>query len=154
MDKIQLLSIEQIKPYENNPKAHTDEQIAEIVKSIKAFGFDQPIVVDQNYEIIKGHGRRLAAIEIGLAEVPVIVRDDIDQNTAKLLRVLDNKLQSRTWEDQALRSELLELKDRGYLGLTGFGDKDIPVGRTMGAVGGVSDFKLDTHHQCPSCQYK
>jgi hypothetical protein len=71
--------IEDVHPYANNAKEHPDEQVEKIRSSIKNYGWDQPIVVDAGGEIIKGHGRRLAAKSLGMAEVPVIVREDLSE---------------------------------------------------------------------------
>ena len=63
--------------YARNPKTHPDDQIAKIAASIASFGFDQPIVVDAEGVIIKGHGRREASLLLGLTRVPVVVRNDL-----------------------------------------------------------------------------
>ena len=63
--------ISKIKPYENNPRDNTNA-IAEVAQSIKAYGFQQPIVVDKKGVIIVGHTRYLAAKQLGLKTVPVV----------------------------------------------------------------------------------
>lgn len=72
--EVEVWDIEDVHPYVNNPKQHPDEQVERIRSSIKNYGWDQPIVVDAEGEIIKGHGRREAALSLGLEQVPVIVR--------------------------------------------------------------------------------
>ena len=62
--KILYEPTDKLKPYKHNAKVHTDEQIAQIVKSINEFGFNDPIAVDETYTVIEGHGRLLAAQEI------------------------------------------------------------------------------------------
>ncbi|MFH3639762.1 ParB/Srx family N-terminal domain-containing protein, partial [Acinetobacter baumannii] len=81
--------VDDVKPYELNAKIHSEEQVAKIAESIARFGWDQPIVVDKNGVIIKGHGRRLAAIKLGLIEVPVLVRDDLNEEQVKAARLAD-----------------------------------------------------------------
>ena len=68
--EIQEIKIEQIKPYKNNAKKHSETQIANVAESIKQFGWAQPIVLDSNKEIIIGHCRYLAAQRLGMLEVP------------------------------------------------------------------------------------
>lgn len=84
------MPIGDIKPSSKNAKPHPDEQVVGIAKAIKTFGWDQPIVVDKNHEIIKGHGRRLAAIYLEMTHVPVIVRDDLTEEQADAARISDN----------------------------------------------------------------
>ena len=78
--KIELWDIDRVKPYGLNAKKHDDKQVDGIINSIQRFGWDQPIVVDANGEVIKGHGRRLAAIKIGLKKVPVLQRLDLTRS--------------------------------------------------------------------------
>ena len=77
MKKIELIDLEKLVPYELNSKIHDDAQVKKIAESIKQFGWDQPIVVDKDMVIIKGHGRSLAAKLLGVKQVPVLVRDDV-----------------------------------------------------------------------------
>lgn len=70
--KIEILPINKIKPYENNAKLHPKEQIDQIKKSIKEFGNNDPIAIDENNVIIEGHGRFLALKELGYDEVEII----------------------------------------------------------------------------------
>ncbi|AVI35233.1 ParB N-terminal domain-containing protein [Acinetobacter baumannii] len=100
--KIQMWIVDDVKPYELNAKIHSEEQVAKIAESIARFGWDQPIVVDKNGVIIKGHGRRLAAIKLGLIEVPVLVRDDLNEEQVKAARLADKDRHSVavvTWND-------------------------------------------------------
>lgn len=100
--KIQMWIVDDVKPYELNAKIHSEEQVAKIAESIARFGWDRPIVVDKNGVIIKGHGRRLAAIKLGLIEVPVLVRDDLNEEQVKAARLADKDRHSVavvTWND-------------------------------------------------------
>jgi hypothetical protein len=78
-------------PYIRNAKRHPPEQIDKIAGQISAYGFDQPIVIDAHNVIIKGHGRREAALKLGLKEVPVIV-SSLDEYQAMASRIGDNKV--------------------------------------------------------------
>lgn len=118
---IEWRSVDSIIPYINNTKQHSDEQVAKIAGSIAEFGFDQPIVVDGNHVLIKGHGRLLAARKLGLTQVPVLVRTDLTPTQVKAARIADNKVAESEWDQNLLKLELIELKASDFdLGLTGF----------------------------------
>ncbi|MFX5415865.1 ParB/Srx family N-terminal domain-containing protein [Acinetobacter baumannii] len=104
--KIQMWIVDDVKPYELNAKIHSEEQVAKIAESIARFGWDQPIVVDKNGVIIKGHGRRLAAIKLGLIEVPVLVRDDLNEEQVKAARLADNRVAIGDIDADLLKLEL------------------------------------------------
>ena len=105
-DRIERLSPDAVIPYANNAKEHPDDQVKKIASSIKNYGWDQPIVVDADNEIIKGHGRLQAAELLGLDEVPVIRRDDLTDAEAKAARIADNKTAESPWENDLLATEL------------------------------------------------
>jgi ParB-like chromosome segregation protein Spo0J len=69
------MRVSEIKPYEKNAKKHPKKQVEQVAKSIKSFGFNQPIVVDKNNVVIVGHGRLEAAKFLNLEDVPVITVD-------------------------------------------------------------------------------
>jgi DNA modification methylase len=113
-------------PYINNAKTHPPEQIAKIAASIVEFGFDQPIVVDGQGLVIKGHGRLAASLQLGLKRVPVVVRTDLTPSQIKASRLADNKTAESPWDEELLRLELGMLREQDYdLGLTGFADDEI-----------------------------
>ena len=106
-----LQPIESIIPYGNNAKEHPDGQVDKIASSIKNYGWDQPIVVDADNEIIKGHGRLQAAKKLGLEQVPVITRTDLTPAEAKASRIADNKTAESDWDEDLLGVELEQLMD-------------------------------------------
>ena len=113
-----------LTPYSNNAKTHPTEQIDKIAASIASFGFDQPIVVDGDGVIIKGHGRREASLRLGLDKVPVLVRDDLSVAEIKAARIADNKTAESPFDEDLLRIELEALMEEDFdLSLTGF---DLP----------------------------
>ena len=75
-DKIEVLALDKIKEYPHNNKIHPESQVNKIIKSIETFGFRNPILLDGDGEIIAGHGRYLAAKEMGLDSVPCILDED------------------------------------------------------------------------------
>jgi hypothetical protein len=110
----------QLKVYEHNPKIHTPEQVEKIAAQISEFGFDQPIVVDADGMIIKGHGRRAASLALGLKKVPVIV-SKLDKHKAAAARIGDNKVAEAPWDDALLKMEFQALNLAQFdMSFTGF----------------------------------
>lgn len=121
-------SIDSITPYDKNPKEHPPEQVARIAKSIKSFNFDQPIVVDRDRIIIKGHGRYLAAKSLGYSEVPIIVRTDMSENETRAARIADNQTAESYWHIGNLLREMEALYGMDFdLDLTGYGQDEIKI---------------------------
>jgi hypothetical protein len=110
--EIVWLAPESLTPYAKNAKVHTTEQVDKIAGQIAAFGFDQPIVVDEQRVIIKGHGRREAAIRLNLQAVPVIVTD-LDEYQAMAARIGDNKVSEAPWDTAMLQFEFGTLEAQG-----------------------------------------
>ena len=111
--KIEYLSKEELKPYVNNAKVHTAEQVEQIKKSIREFGFNDPIAIWHDNEIIEGHGRLLAIMEMPeIAEVPVIRLDGLTDEQRKAYTLVHNKLTMNTGFDMdMLNLELEEIID-------------------------------------------
>jgi hypothetical protein len=120
---LQKWPIERVLPYENNVKKHPPAQVAGIANSIKQFGWDQPIVVDKDGVIIKGHGRRLAAISLGYKEVPVLVRDDLTPEQVRAARLADNRAAMSDIDTELLRLELADMNSELLKGI--FDDKEL-----------------------------
>lgn len=109
--KIEYWPIENLTPYELNAKKHEKDQVARIAEAItKADGFDVPIVVDKHGVIIKGHGRRLAALQLGMKTVPVIVRSDLNPEQVKAARLADNRAAISDLDPNKLREELASME--------------------------------------------
>lgn len=100
-------NIEDIKPYENNPRIN-DEAVEYVANSIKEFGFRNPIILDKNNVIICGHTRLLASKELKLKEVPCIIADDLTDEQVKALRLADNKVSEKSMWDYSKLDEELE----------------------------------------------
>jgi ParB-like chromosome segregation protein Spo0J len=105
--EVVYLSPNSIHPYYRNPKVHGKQQIAAIARSIRDFGFDQPIVVDEDKTIIKGHGRYFASLSLKLMEVPVIVRTDLSTAQVIASRIADNRLFAMTAIDYDIHEQEL-----------------------------------------------
>lgn len=129
-----------LTPYANNAKIHTDEQIEKLAGAIAAWGFDQPITVDANHVIIKGHGRREAALRLNLDLVPVIITDHLDEHQVMAARIADNKLASLEYDNAKLAFDVGTLERVNFdLNLTGLGFEEVKTLLSAGdlSVGGV-----------------
>ena len=114
--KIEMWTLDRIKPYEKNAKLHNAEAIK---ASIRDFQPDQPIVVDGDGVIIKGHGRLEAAKSLGMKEFPVIVRTDLAPQQVKACRIADNSCNKSGWDMAILNVDLADMPeiDFGKYGL-------------------------------------
>lgn len=122
---IKIWNIDDLVPYELNVKKHDPEQVDKIAKSISDFGWNQPIVVDKSGVIIAGHGRRLAALKLGLTKVPVWMRDDLTDDQVRALRLADNRVAEGDIDTEMFRRELETLE----YDLTGiFDEKELDFG--------------------------
>ena len=127
VDKIEQWDIEKLIPYAKNSRTHSDEQIAQIAASIKAFGFTNPILVGSDGVIVAGHGRLSAARKLGLSQVPVIVLDHLSDTERRALVIADNQLALNAgWNTELLSIEIQELKDLDFdIDLLGFTDEQL-----------------------------
>lgn len=115
---VKTVGIDTITPYPRNAKAHPREQIEKIANSIREFGFNQPIVVDENNVVVVGHGRLEAARVLDMFEVPVL-KVKLSEDQARAYRLADNKLNESKWEMDLVMDELRELSVP-MIELTGF----------------------------------
>jgi len=123
--EIVYLAPNKLTDYAKNAKKHPDEQIDKLAQQIDAFGFDQPIVVDKKLVIIKGHGRKRAALKLGLSRVPVII-SDLSESEAKAARIADNKVTSLEYDENLLKFDLHSLSQEEFdLRLTGMDGKEL-----------------------------
>ena len=125
--KIVLKNINDIKEYENNAKEHPDWQIEQIANSIQEFGFNNPIAINEDNQIIEGHGRLLAAKKLGLTEIPCIVLTGLTEVQERAYIIAHNKTTMNTDFDlDRLQYELNALKVEGFdLELTGFSEYEV-----------------------------
>lgn len=110
------MPIKQVIPYENNPRDN-EKAIDGVAKSIKEFGWQQPIVVDKNNIIIVGHTRYKAAEKLGLKEVPIVIANGLSDEQVKAYRLADNKVgEAAIWDNKKLLKELETLSDEAFTG--------------------------------------
>lgn len=123
MEQIKEVPIGDIKPYENNPRDN-DRAVEALAKSIKSFGWQQPIVVDKNMVVIVGHTRLKAAKKLGAEKVPVVIAENLTDEQAKAYRLADNKTgENAVWDNKKLLEELSSFDTKDLF--TGFKTSEI-----------------------------
>jgi len=122
MDQLQIeyVDIREVKPYANNAKIHTDEQISQIIESIKLFGMNDPIAVWKDGEIIEGHGRLIACEKLGMKKVPVIRLDVLTDEQRRAYMNIHNQLTMNTGFDIDLLAEELGKIENIDMSMFGF----------------------------------
>lgn len=166
--QIEEWDIERLSPYGNNAKLHPDSHIEQIANSIEEFTFLDPVAVDENGEILEGHGRLLAAKKRGDATIPVIQITGLSDAQKVAYRLAHNKLTMNTgFDPDMLKLDFEFLQDEGFdLDSTGFGELELsfldeqeeeetnepysPKSSTQEVD--VDDFKFD--HKCPKCGFE
>lgn len=118
-------------PYARNSKRHDERQVALIASSIREFGFNNPVLIDQDSGIIAGHGRVLAAQKLGLAEVPCIRLSHLSEIQKRAYIIADNRLAEvgGGWDEEMLKLELAEIStsDEVDVALTGYSEEEVKV---------------------------
>lgn len=123
--KMEYLSLDELRPYKNNAKIHTREQIEEIKNSIRKFGMKDPIGIwGKKNIIVEGHGRLIACKELGMTEVPVIRLDDLSDEDRRAYMLVHNQLNMITGFDEVKLNEGL---DDITFDMSGFGFGDIKL---------------------------
>lgn len=127
VESVEHWSLQRLIPYAKNARTHDDTQVSQIAGSIAEFGFVNPILVGDDNVIIAGHGRLMAAQQLGLDTVPVIVLNHLTEAQRRALVIADNKIaENAGWNDELLKLELEELGDLGFdLDLIGFSDEEL-----------------------------
>src|SRR5215472_14229900 len=117
-------AIDTLKPDPTNPRRHSKKQLQQIAESIRAFGFNVPILVDRDGNVIAGHGRLLACRELGVTEVATLRLDHLTPAQIRAFMIADNKLtEIATWDDRLLAEQLRDLSLSGLdfdIEVTGF----------------------------------
>jgi DNA modification methylase len=139
-DKIEQWELERLTPYARNSRTHSDAQVAQLAASIREWGWTTPVLVDENGGIIAGHGRVLAARQLGMVNVPVVVAEGWSEAKRRAYVIADNKLaENAGWDSELLALELGELGELGFdLDLTGFSTEEIAA-LTPGGIEGLTD---------------
>lgn len=124
---VEMVPVPLLRRYNFNARTHSDEQIGQIVASIREFGFMSPLLVDRDNLVISGHGRLSAAEVAGLAAVPCVRVEHLSEEQKRAYVIADNQIALNSgWDRDLLRLELADLRETGFdLGLTGFSDEEL-----------------------------
>ena len=117
-----MVRIDELKPYENNAKIHGEEQIKQLRRSLREFGFVSPVLIDEDNNLIAGHGRVEAARAEGMTEVPYVTVSDLTEAQRRAYIIADNRLaETGEWDAARLKFEMEELSNLSFdTALTGF----------------------------------
>ena len=110
---IELWSIDRLRPFDHNARTHSDQQVEQIMASIREFGFVNPILVGPDGVIVAGHARLMAARLLAMPQVPVIVLGHLSEAQRRALVIVDNQLALNAgWDEELLRAELAALQEQ------------------------------------------
>lgn len=110
--QIEQIALKKLIPYARNSRTHSDIQVSQIAASIREFGFTNPVLITENYDILAGHGRVLAAKKLGMDSVPCIKVDHLNEFQRKAYIIADNQLALNSkWDFDMLSVEIDELND-------------------------------------------
>lgn len=125
--KIEYLPVGKLLRYAKNSRTHSDEQVEQLVNSIREFGFTNPVLINEKNELIAGHGRLAAAEILEMDKVPAIRLSNLSEKQKKAYRIADNKLALNAgWDMQLLAEEVKELMDDDFdIDLLGFNDAEL-----------------------------
>ena len=155
--KIENIPISEIIPFKNNPRKN-DQAVEIVMKSIKEFGFRNPIILDKDNIIIAGHTRLKAAQKLELKEVPVLWANDLTPAQVKAFRIMDNKSNEfSNWDMDLLKLEMQDLDKLEFnTELTGFSHPEI--GNILDEKEHIDTEKVDKLGSliviCPKCKHK
>ncbi len=127
VEQLEHWSVAELIPYAKNARTHSPEQVNQIARSIESFGFVNPVLVGDDKVIVAGHGRLMAAQQLGMDRVPVIVLGHLDEVQCRALVLADNKLaENAGWDEDLLKLELQALDDLDFdLDIVGFSDEEL-----------------------------
>jgi DNA modification methylase len=137
---VRMMKIDEVIPYDKNPRVN-DSAVDAVAKSLKEFGWRQPLVTDAKHVIVVGHTRWKAAKQLGLEKVPVHVAKDLTPDQARAYRIADNQTATiADWDFTLLPLEIMALQDVDFdLGLLGFSDDELTKIMGDGAEEGLTD---------------
>lgn len=144
-DIIIKIPITKLKKYERNNKLHPQEQVDKIKRSIEAFGFRNPVLVDKELNIIAGHGRLAAAKQLNMSQVPCIIIDNLTKEQTAAFRIMDNRSTVSEWDLDALKLEFSALDEADFdLDLTGFDfDEIVDITADHKGSGDIEEVEAD-----------
>lgn len=125
--QIEQRSVEELIPYARNARTHSEAQVTQLARSIEQFGFTNPVLIDAANSIIAGHGRVMAAKQLGMATVPCLRVDWLTEAQQRAYVLADNQLALQAgWDEDLLALELRDLQDLNFdMDLIGFDDSEL-----------------------------
>ena len=158
--RIEQIDIKKLVPYARNSRTHSDIQVSQIAASIKEFGFTNPVLITDEYDIIAGHGRVLAAKKLGLDTVPCIKLDHLTDTQRRAYIIADNQMALNSgWNFDMLAVEIDELNDLKFdVSLLSFTNEELA--ELIGSGEETVDNELKAHEKdretciCPKCHFE
>lgn len=145
--KLEMLPVTALRPHKGNARTHTRGQIRQIAESIQRFGFTNPVLISDDGEVLAGHGRLMAAKELGLGSVPTVKLSHLNAEERRAYVLADNKLALNAgWDTEILAIELQALIDVDFdVSLTGFSlaEVDLTLDRAREASTQTVDAAVD-----------
>lgn len=150
--EMQLVDVNKLIPYVNNARTHSSEQINKIRSSMREFGFINPIIIDDDFNVIAGHGRLEAAKLEGLREVPCVFAEYLTDAQKKAYILADNRMAlDAGWDENLLKVEIEALQAEAFdVSLTGFDDEEIADLFADEAEAQDDDFDVDEELEKPA----
>ncbi len=112
VDQLVYAGVDELKPHPDNPRMHPKKQVRQIARSIEAFGFRVPVLIDEQSRLICGHGRVAACRELGINRIPALRVTDLSEAQVRALMIADNRLSETShWDDRLLGENLKILSD-------------------------------------------
>ena len=150
---VKNIAINELIPYENNPRRISKENLELLADIIKKFGFKVSCIIDINNVIVAGHARLEAAKILGMQEIPCVIADDLTPEEIKAFRLIDNKIAEKSsWDFDKLNLELEELNlnfDMSEFGFT------VEIPEIENKEINIEDFSEEEfEHECPRCGFK
>lgn len=152
--RIEMVPLDKLRPYENNARTHSPEQVDKLRASLREFGFVNPILVDRDYGIIAGHGRLMAAQAEGMETAPCVFVEHLTEVQKRAYILADNKLAELAgWDDDLLELEIGEIAALDFdIGIIGFAESDFDgIGRPEKEPVTEKTKPYEKHHVLITC---
>jgi DNA modification methylase len=134
--QVETVPLDRVLPYAENARTHSPEQVAQIAASIAEFGFVNPVLVDADGVLIAGHGRVMAARQLGLASVPALRLGHLSPAQARAFRLADNQIALNSgWDEALLAAEIARIRDEAVVDLDLLGFDQAMLDRLLAETG-------------------
>ena len=149
--KYELVDVDRLIPYINNARTHSADQVSKLASAIKEFGFINPVITDGDNGILAGHGRIMAAKQLGIQQVPCISSAYLTEAQKKAYILADNRLSlDAGWDEELLKIEIESLQADGFdIAFTGFDEKELAELFASDNEAEEDDFDVDAELEKP-----